>query len=125
MARVLIVDDSATERAVLVNWLHKAGHVALEAQDAESGVALARQQKPDVVLMDVIMPGRNGFEATRSLRRDPATSHIPVIIISTKDQPTDQAWGMRQGASAYLPKPFSRATLIEAIAVLLPGNRDA
>ena len=115
MARILIIDDSPTDRTVIAAWLQKAGHTVLEAENADAGIALALQQKPDLVLMDVIMPGKNGFEATRSLRRDPQTGKIPVVIISSKSQPTDLAWGKRQGASDYLPKPFSSTRLHEVV----------
>ena len=81
MARVLLIDDSPTERALITGWLSKHGYIAMEAADAETGLALAHQQKPDLVLMDIIMPGTNGFEATRKLRRSPATQTIPVVLI--------------------------------------------
>lgn len=119
MARVLIIDDSAAHRNALAGWLHKAGHVALEAADAESGVALAHQQKPDLILMDVVMPGQNGFEATRQLQKSPVTRHIGVVIISSKAQPIDLAWGKRQGAVDYLPKPFSESQLIQTVGRVL------
>ena len=115
MARILLIDDSLTERTIIAAWLQKSGHSVLEAENAETGLALTVQQKPDLVLMDVIMPGKNGFEATRAIRRDPLTSKIPVIIISSKSQPSDLAWGKRQGATDYLAKPFSAALLQQAV----------
>ena len=96
MARVLIVDDSPTEMYKLTAMLEKHGHVVLKAENGADGVALARR-KPDAVLMDIVMPGLNGFRATRQLTKDSETSHIPVIIVTTKDQETDKVWGKRQG----------------------------
>ena len=115
MARVLLIDDSPTERALITGWLAKHGYIALEAEDAETGLALAHQQKPDLVLMDIIMPGTNGFEATRKLRRSPTTQAIPVVLISSKSQPSDLAWGKKQGAAAYLTKPFTEADLLHTL----------
>ena len=124
MARILIIDDSLTERTVITSWLTKAGHVAMEAAEAEAGMALALQQRPDLILMDVILPGRNGFEATRQLRKMPATSSIPVIIISSKSQASDLTWGKRQGAMDYLPKPFGEQALLKTIAQVLSGAKE-
>ena len=105
MARILIVDDSPTEMYKLTAMLEKHGHQVLKAENGADGVALARQEKPDAVLMDIVMPGLNGFQATRQLTKDAETSHIPVIIVTTKDQETDKVWGKRQGAKDYLTKP--------------------
>ena len=122
MARILIVDDSPTEMYKLTGMLEKHGHEVLKAENGADGVALARQEKPDAVLMDIVMPGLNGFQATRQLTKDPETGHIPVIIITTKDQETDKVWGMRQGAKAYVTKPISDDELRDAIAKLLPSG---
>lgn len=97
MARILIVDDSPTEMYKLTGMLEKHGHEVLKAENGADGVALARQEKPDAVLMDIVMPGLNGFQATRQLTKDSETSHIPVIIITTKDQETDKVWGTPPG----------------------------
>lgn len=115
MAKILIVDDSPTELHVLAQHLDGAGHQTLTARDGEEGVALAKQQQPDLVLMDVVMPGMNGFQATRKLSRDPSTQHIPVIIVTTKDQETDREWGLRQGARGYLVKPVKADVLLQQI----------
>lgn len=115
MARILLIDDSLTDRAAIGAWVREMGHEIIEATDAESGLKVAQQSLPDLILMDVVMPGRNGFEATRMLRRDEKTQGIPVIIISSKGQPTDIAWGKRQGAAGYLPKPFGRQALEQAL----------
>lgn len=115
---ILVVDDSATERHILGEILTKAGFVVAFAQDGESGIAQAKAVKPDVILMDVVMPGLNGFQATRAISRDAETEHIPVIICTTKDQETDRVWGMRQGAKDYLLKPINGAELLQKIAAL-------
>ncbi len=116
MARVLIIDDSPTETYKLTSMLEKNGHVVLTADTGESGIALAQKERPDVILMDIVMPGLNGFQATRQLSKLPETSHIPVIIVTTKDQQTDRVWGMRQGAKAYLTKPIQPEVLMSAMA---------
>jgi twitching motility two-component system response regulator PilH len=119
MARVLVVDDSPTETHSFKTMLEQHGHEVLTAENGADGVALARQEKPDVVLMDIVMPGLNGFQATRQLSKDPETQHIPVIIVTTKDQETDRVWGKRQGACGYLVKPVPAARLMEEIATAM------
>jgi twitching motility two-component system response regulator PilH len=118
MRKILVVDDSPTERYYLSDILKKHGCEVLVAENAEAGLAQARQQKPDLVLMDVVMPGMNGFQATRALARDPETRAIPVILCTTKDQETDRVWGMRQGAVAYLVKPVQASELLARIDAL-------
>ena len=120
MARILIIDDSPSQLFGIQRMVEKIGHVSMTAEDGASGVELARQALPDLVLMDVVMPGLNGFQATRMLSREPTTQHIPVVLVTTKDQDTDRMWGMRQGAKAYLTKPFREAELAEVIDRLLP-----
>jgi twitching motility two-component system response regulator PilH len=119
MAKILIVDDSPTEQYVLTQHLQNAGYQTVTADDGEEGLAKAKIEKPDLVLMDVVMPGLNGFQATRKLKRDQATAQIPVIIVTTKDQDTDREWGLRQGASDYLVKPVDEARLLEKVGQLL------
>ncbi len=119
MSRILIVDDSPTEMYKLTNMLEKHGHQVLKAENGADGVALARQEKPDLVLMDIVMPGLNGFQATRQLTKDLETSQIPVVIITTKDQETDKIWGKRQGARDYLTKPVDEAILLKTISSVL------
>ncbi len=116
MAKVLIVDDSPTETYKLTSMLEKSGHEVLTAETGEDGIALAKKELPDVVLMDIVMPGLNGFQATRQLTKAPETAHIPVIIVTTKDQQTDRVWGMRQGAKDFLVKPVTADMLTAAIA---------
>ena len=119
MARILVVDDSPTETEAFRVMLEKNGHEVLSAENGADGVAVARQEKPDVVLMDIVMPGLNGFQATRQLTKDAETQHIPVIIVTTKDQETDRVWGKRQGASGYLVKPVAEDRLLAEVESLL------
>jgi twitching motility two-component system response regulator PilH len=116
--KILIVDDSATDRALLRGLLLEQGFRVLMAENGEQAIAMARGEFPDLILMDVVMPGMNGYQATRTLSRDAATRHIPIIICSSKQQETDRVWGMRQGAHAYFVKPIDTAKLLETIAVL-------
>jgi len=116
MAKILIVDDSPTQIANLEKLLEGQGHEIITAPNGVEGVARAKDDRPDLILMDVVMPELNGFQATRKLNRDDATKDIPIIIVSTKDQETDRIWGMRQGAKGYLVKPPTREELLEAIA---------
>ena len=119
MARILVVDDSPTETHQLVNILAGLGHQVLTASSGSDAVNLASTEQPDVILMDVVMPGINGFQATRQITRGENTSHIPVIIISSKDQDADKVWGQRQGACGYLTKPVDDRTLIKTVNGLL------
>ncbi len=112
---VLVVDDSPTERYHLVEILRKNGFVTDTAENGEEGVIKAKAIHPDLILMDVVMPGMNGFQVTRTLSRDPVTKDIPVIMCTSKDQETDRLWGMRQGAVAYLVKPVVATELLEKI----------
>lgn len=112
---VLVVDDSPTDTHVLSEMLQKNGFSVITASSGEEGIETARAQKPDLVLMDVVMPGMSGFEATRAIAKDKETGGIPVIICTTKDQETDKAWGLRQGASDYVVKPVKEAELMSKI----------
>ncbi len=115
MTHILIIDDSPTEVHVFKTILEKNQIKVSVATDGEEGIAKAIEIQPDCILMDVVMPGKNGFQATRDLSRNPATTNIPVIIITTKDQETDKIWGMRQGAKDYIVKPANEADLIARI----------
>jgi twitching motility two-component system response regulator PilH len=112
MALIMIVDDSPTEVHVMKTALEKHGYETVSAADGDECIMLARKMRPDLILMDVVMPGTNGFKATRTLTRDPETKRIPVVMISSKNQETDKIWGMRQGAADYLTKPVSEAELL-------------
>jgi twitching motility two-component system response regulator PilH len=120
MARILIVDDSPTQLLSLKRVVEKLGHATLTAEDGSAGVEVAKREVPDLILMDVVMPNLNGFQATRSISKDPKTAHIPVILVTTKGQETDKIWGMRQGAKAYVTKPIDEKELVQAINDLLP-----
>ena len=115
MARILIVDDSPTETHLIKGMLTGNGHEVLEATSGEEGVAVAGKELPDMVLMDIVMPGLNGFQATRQISKDNRTHHIPVVIVTTKNQETDRVWGKRQGARGYLVKPVQENLLLETI----------
>jgi len=125
MARILIVDDSPSQLMGIRRIVEKLGHEALTAEDGAAGVEAAKREIPDLILMDVVMPNLNGFQATRSITREPTTKHIPVILVTTKDQDTDRVWGMRQGAKAYITKPFSETELSELIVQYLDGGPSA
>ncbi len=112
MAHILIIDDSPTDVKIFSGALERAGHKVTSVATAEAGIDAVRKGKPDLVLMDVIMPGMNGFQATRSLTKDPETSAIPVLIVTTKSMETDRMWGMRQGAKDVLVKPVSEKDLV-------------
>ncbi len=119
MARILVVDDSPTETHQLMNTLASDGHQVLTAATGTDGISLAQSEQPDVILMDVVMPGINGFQATRQITRDDGTSHIPVVIVSSKCEEADKVWGKRQGASGYLTKPVDGRVLLRTVNGLL------
>ncbi|HBD19197.1 MAG TPA: two-component system response regulator [Arenimonas sp.] len=122
MARILIVDDSPSQLMGMKRIVEKLGHEALTAEDGAAGVEMAKANVPDLILMDVVMPNLNGFQATRAISKEAATAHIPIVLVTTKDQETDKVWGMRQGAKAYITKPFNENQLIEVINSLLAGG---
>jgi twitching motility two-component system response regulator PilH len=121
MALILIVDDSPTEVHVMKTALEKHGFQIESASDGAEAIAKAKLMKPDLIFMDVVMPGVNGFQATRKLSADPETKSIPVIMVTSKDQETDRIWGMRQGAVDYLVKPISPDELVEKAQAALEG----
>lgn len=110
-----MVDDSPTDRHIISSILIRSGYQVGVAENGEMGVIKAREIWPDLVLMDVIMPGINGYQATRLLAKDDATRHIPIILCTTKDQQTDKIWGLRQGARDYITKPVVAAELLKKI----------
>jgi twitching motility two-component system response regulator PilH len=113
MALILIVDDSPTEVHVMQKALERHGFRTATANDGAEGVRLARQMHPDLIFMDIVMPGVNGYQATRALANDPVTSSIPIVMVTSKGQEADKAWGLRQGAIDYLVKPVSPDQLVE------------
>lgn len=112
MSLIMIVDDSPTEVHVMRTALEKHGFQTMSAADGTECLTLVREVQPDLIFMDVVMPGLNGFQATRTLSRDPKTKSIPIVMVTTKDQESDRIWGMRQGAVDYLVKPVDASDLV-------------
>ena len=121
MARILIVDDSPSQLLGMKRIVEKLGHEIVTAEDGASGVEVAKSTMPDLILMDVVMPNLNGFQATRTISKNAETAHIPIILVTTKDQETDRVWGMRQGAKAYVTKPVKEDELVATLQGLLPA----
>ena len=119
MALVLIVDDSPTEVHMLRQYLENHGFDTEAAEDGSEGVSKARKLRPDLVLMDIVMPGMNGFQATRELSRDPDTAAIPVVMVTTKGDETDRIWRLCQGAADYIVKPVSEMQLVDKVKTVL------
>ncbi|AWI54217.1 two-component system response regulator [Aquabacterium olei] len=113
--KILLVDDSKTELHVLSDLLTKKGYQVRTAENGEEALRRLQEDKPDLILMDVVMPGQNGFQLTRTITRDPQYASIPVIICSSKNQETDRVWGMRQGARDYVVKPVNPEELLSKI----------
>ncbi|MEI7514604.1 MAG: response regulator [Betaproteobacteria bacterium] len=113
--KVLVVDDSKTETMYLTDILAKSGYVVCSAENAEQALLSLESNQPDLILMDVVLPGKNGFQLTRTVSRTPEYSHIPIIICSSKSLETDRIWGLRQGAVDYLTKPVSPELLLTRI----------
>ena len=124
MAHILIIDDSPTELHVVQSMLDKHGFKVSTADSGNAGIAAALREQPDLILMDVVMPGMNGFQATRKLAKNDATASIPVIVVSSKDQETDRIWALRQGARDYLVKPVAEDALIGKIRAQLAVGSD-
>ena len=122
-SRVLIVDDSPTIVALLRKFLQQNGYITLEAYDAEEGVAMARAERPDLIFLDIVLPGKNGFAALRLLRREEATRDIPIIMISGNEQATEQFYAQKIGADDFMKKPFSRAEVFSRIERLIDSNK--
>jgi len=116
--KILVVDDSPTERHNLSEILSKGGYQVVTLESGDEAVAKTQEIMPDLILMDVVMPGLNGFQATRSIAKNEATKHIPIIICTTKGQETDKIWGLRQGAKDYIVKPIGAADLLQKIVSL-------
>lgn len=115
MARILVVDDSVVDRQVIINALAPKGHSMIEAVDGDEAEAKANTVKPDLIILDVVMPKKNGFEVCRAIKQNPATSTIPIIMLTSKNQDSDRFWGMKQGASEYITKPFNEDILIQVV----------
>lgn len=121
MSKILMIDDSPTEIAVVKGMLEKKGHTIIVATSGREGVEMAKSEKPDLILMDIVMPDMNGFKATREIIKDPETSNIPIVVMSTKSQETDIEWAKRQGAQAYIVKPADEDELMAAVNAALAG----
>lgn len=124
MSLIMIVDDSPTEVHVMKTALEKHGFETMSAANGTECLTLVREVQPDLIFMDIVMPGLNGFQATRTLSRDPKTKSIPVVMVTTKDQETDRIWGMRQGAIDYLVKPVDASDLVAKANELLNDPKD-
>jgi twitching motility two-component system response regulator PilH len=122
VANILIIDDSPTDIRVFTTLLERAGHQIGAVSTAEEGIERVRAELPDLIIMDVIMPGMNGFQATRTLSRDPATAVVPIVMITTKSMETDRVWGLRQGARAFITKPVNEKELLSCINDLLSSE---
>jgi twitching motility two-component system response regulator PilH len=116
--KVLVVDDSPTERFFITDLLMKAGYGVVQAENGEEALVKARSEKPQLIIMDVVMPGQNGYQITRALSKDAETQHIPVIMCTTKGLDTDKVWGIRQGARDYVVKPVDPSELLSKIRAL-------
>ena len=119
MARILLVEDSPTQAFVTSRLLKKHSHQVILATTGNEGIQYANQHSPDLIIMDIVMPDANGFQATRTISKNSKTGHIPIILVSSKDQTADKVWGLRQGALSYLTKPINEAKLMETINHLL------
>lgn len=113
--KILVVDDSPTERLALSEVLVKNGYQVVTAESGDEAVVKSKSEHPDLILMDVVMPGQNGFQLTRAITRDPQFANVPVIMCTSKNQETDRVWGMRQGASDYVVKPVNPDELLRKI----------
>jgi twitching motility two-component system response regulator PilH len=120
--KILVVDDSPTDRQFMLETLAKKGYQVVTAENGEDAIVKAKSELPDLILMDVVMPGLNGYQATRQITRDDATKHIPVIMCTSKGADTDKIWGLRQGANDYLIKPIDAGQLLAKIAQLNAAN---
>lgn len=116
--KVLVVDDSKTELMFLTDLLQKQGYSVRTAENAQEAIQRLGEEKPDLILMDVVMPGQNGFQLTRAITRDPLYADLPIIMCTSKNQETDKVWGLRQGARDYITKPVNPAELQAKIAAL-------
>jgi DNA-binding response OmpR family regulator len=119
MRTVLLVEDGVTEMQLLTTYLKQAGLTVISAQSSEEAQVKLDSQKPDLIVLDVILPGKSGFELCRELKADPGTSSIPVVICSTKDTDADKMWGDMLGANAYVPKPVDPTVFLQTIQKLI------
>ncbi len=119
MVTILVVEDTPSERELMSHYLREGGYTVINAMSAQEALSKAIEQKPDVIITDVVMPGMSGFELCRSLKKHPATEKVPIIICTSKNQEIDRLWGMKQGADAYITKPFTREQLIRSVKAIV------
>jgi DNA-binding response OmpR family regulator len=115
MAKVMVVDDAYSELKLMESILRGAGHQVVTLIDGEALEDKVTTERPDVLLLDIVLPKRNGFELLRSLKRDERTRALPIVLVSSKNQESDRAWGRRQGADDYLAKPFTSDQLLTTV----------
>jgi twitching motility two-component system response regulator PilH len=115
MQTILVVDDTPSELALITNFLKESGFSVVVATDAKEALTKAADHKPDVVITDVVMPGMSGFELCRTLKKNEATKNMPIVVCTSKNQELDRLWGMKQGANAYVTKPFTQEELLRAV----------
>ena len=120
MGTILVVEDTLSEMELMNHYLRESGYSVINAVSAKEAFTLAIEKKPDVILTDIVMPGMSGFELCRNLKKHPATENVPIVICTSKNQEIDRLWGMKQGADAYITKPFTREQLIRAIKSVTP-----
>jgi DNA-binding response OmpR family regulator len=119
MATILVVEDTRTEAEIIAGTLRKAGFHTIAVASSEDAKAKIDQQKPDAIVLDVVLPGISGFEFCRELKDDPGTAHIPVVLCTTKNTEMDKFWGMKQGASSFLSKPINEEELLQAVKAVI------
>lgn len=119
MITILVVEDTPSERELMSHYLRESGYTVINAVSAQEALSKAIEQKPDVIITDVVMPGMSGFELCRSLKKHPMTEKVPIIICTSKNQEIDRLWGMKQGADAYITKPFTREQLVRAVKAIV------
>jgi len=119
MVTILVVEDTPSERELMSHYLRERWYTVINAVSAQEALSKAIDQKPDVIITDVVMPGMSGFELCRSLKKHPVTEKVPIIICTSKNQEIDRLWGMKQGAEAYLTKPFTREQLVRAVKAIV------
>lgn len=113
--KILVVEDTPSSRQLIVNYLQQAGHRVIEANNGKEGLEKSVTEKPDIVITDVVMPEMNGFELCRSLKKNPDTQNLRVVVCTSKNQDIDRLWGMKQGADLYITKPFTQDDILNAI----------
>ena len=115
MATILVVEDTASERQLITNYLQESGYVVFNATNGQEALEQIQSRKPDAIITDLVMPGMSGLELCRNLRKNPATQTLPIVACTSKDQELDRLWGMKQGITLYITKPFNRDDIVRAV----------